>query len=237
DWMSQGARVSQNLLYNNDKEDLFVEVNHGPLVIDNNIFLSPMAISNQSQGSAYIHNLIAGEISVRNEPNRFTPYFLPHSIEMAGLTSIYGGDDRFFNNIIVGKGTQMEELTGLTGYNDVRLPVWLKNNVFYFGARPSQKDGNSLTDADFDPKISLSEEDSKVILTFKLNSAFINYKVSPQSTTDLGKTKVSKAFFDNPDGSQNFFDRDYSGNKRSAVSPFAGPFNVVKEGTNSVYVW
>jgi hypothetical protein len=37
DWMAQGTRVSKNLMYNNDLEDLFMEVNHGPTLVDNNL--------------------------------------------------------------------------------------------------------------------------------------------------------------------------------------------------------
>src|SRR5262249_22760608 len=35
DWMAQGTRVAQNLFHHNGR-DLFVEVNHGPFVVDNN---------------------------------------------------------------------------------------------------------------------------------------------------------------------------------------------------------
>ena len=41
DWMAQGTRVSGNLFHDNQSEDLFVEVDHGPFLVDNNIFLSP----------------------------------------------------------------------------------------------------------------------------------------------------------------------------------------------------
>ncbi len=41
DWMAQGTRVTGNLLHDNGpQEDLFVEVNHGPFLVDNNLFLS-----------------------------------------------------------------------------------------------------------------------------------------------------------------------------------------------------
>ena len=51
DWMTQGTRVSGNIFYNNDLEDLFIEVNHGPYLVDNNIFLSPYSLKIQSAGS------------------------------------------------------------------------------------------------------------------------------------------------------------------------------------------
>ena len=50
DWEAQGTRITQNLLYNNQKpafasrlkggmmsQDIFVEVSHGPTLIDNNV--------------------------------------------------------------------------------------------------------------------------------------------------------------------------------------------------------
>ena len=44
DWMAQGTRVSANLFYDND-EDIFVEVDHGPFLFDNNISLSPISLT------------------------------------------------------------------------------------------------------------------------------------------------------------------------------------------------
>ncbi len=102
DWQAQGTRISRNLLYDNDTEDLFVEVSHGPYLVDNNIFLSMKAIFDLSQGGAYVHNLIAGYIDWARVPNRFTPYHYPHETSVHGLMTILGGDDRFYNNIFTG---------------------------------------------------------------------------------------------------------------------------------------
>ena len=42
DWMAQGARVTRNVLHDNEAtQDLFVEVNHGPFLVDNNLFYPP----------------------------------------------------------------------------------------------------------------------------------------------------------------------------------------------------
>ena len=68
-------------------------------------YLSETAIVNWSQGGAYINNFITGSVKLVTDKNRFTPYFLPHSIDMGGLTTIYGGDDRFYNNIFTGADT------------------------------------------------------------------------------------------------------------------------------------
>jgi alpha-L-arabinofuranosidase len=95
DWMAQGTRVTQNLFYDNISEDLFVEVNHGPFMVDNNLFLSPTSLLDMSQGGAYAHNLFAGKITNRPEPDRETPYHPAHSTTVAGLAVTTGGDHRF----------------------------------------------------------------------------------------------------------------------------------------------
>lgn len=101
DWQAQGVRVSSNLYYNNER-DLWVEVTHGPHTIDNNIFASQCNLSNAAQGGAYIHNLFCGAMHRYDVRDRSTPYHLNHSTEIMGTAVVYGGDDRFYQNIFVG---------------------------------------------------------------------------------------------------------------------------------------
>lgn len=101
DWQAQGTRVTRNILHDNHTEDFYVEVSHGPYVVDRNALLSARAIKNYSQGGAYVHNLICGALARGSVPNRFTPYHYPHDTAVAGLMTILGGDDRFFNNLFV----------------------------------------------------------------------------------------------------------------------------------------
>ena len=54
DWMAQGTRVSSNLFHDNLDQDLFVEVDHGPFLVDNNVFLSPPAFLVVSQGGGLL---------------------------------------------------------------------------------------------------------------------------------------------------------------------------------------
>lgn len=69
DWMAQGTRVTRNLVHDiAPREDLFVEVNHGPFLIDHNIFLSAISLADWSQGGAYAHNLFAGKVVPRSGP-------------------------------------------------------------------------------------------------------------------------------------------------------------------------
>jgi alpha-L-arabinofuranosidase len=108
DWQTQGTRISGNLLYDNDTEDLFVEVSHGPYVVDNNIMLSMKSVRDMSQGGAYVNNLFGGFITLARVTNRFTPYHYNHETAVHGLMIILGGDDRYYNNIFI--GTQSENV-------------------------------------------------------------------------------------------------------------------------------
>lgn len=63
DWMAQGTRITRNFLHDNKLQDLSLEVNHGPILIDNNLFLSPeLAQIKLSQGVSFVHNTIAWKI-------------------------------------------------------------------------------------------------------------------------------------------------------------------------------
>lgn len=124
DWQAQGTRITQNLLHDNYppentppaagamiSQDIFVEVSHGPTLIDNNIMLSKASVRLAAQGVACVHNLILGsftavgggtDINVNgvNQP-RYTPYHIPHRTEVAGFMTILHGDDRIYNNIFI----------------------------------------------------------------------------------------------------------------------------------------
>ncbi len=102
DWQAQGTRLTSNVLYANSSEDIFIEVSHGPCMVDNNVLLSPVSVRNWSQGTAFGHNLLAGRVELDRVLIRFTPYHLPHSTAIAGLMTVQGGDDRWFNNVFVG---------------------------------------------------------------------------------------------------------------------------------------
>lgn len=124
DWQAQGTRITQNLLHDNYapdntpmapgammSQDIFVEVGHGPTLIDNNIMLSKSSVRIATQGIACVHNLIAGAFTAVgggtdntvngiNQP-RYTPYHIPHRTEVAGFMTILHGDNRFYNNIFI----------------------------------------------------------------------------------------------------------------------------------------
>ena len=116
DWQAQGTRISQNFLHHNQRpacctwaeggmesQDIFVEVSHGPTLIDNNILLSQVSLRIATQGVAMVHNLMMGTFTFvgGGTGDRYTPYHIRHRTEVAGFMTFLHGDDRFYNNIFV----------------------------------------------------------------------------------------------------------------------------------------
>jgi len=250
DWMAQGTRITANLCYHNNLQDLYAEVNHGPFIVDNNLFLSLCSIWDMSQGGAYLHNLMAGKLNM-SPHSRVTPYHLPHSTEIAGYHELVGGDDRFINNIFLSGYKLNIELDnpehkirlkygredfGLSAYNGSALPVKADGNAYLNGALPFEKETNHLELA-YDPKLLIEENEEGVILSFDLDKKIVNMKNKVVTTELLGKTLISKLAFVNPDNSPITIDIDYLGKKRDNGNPTVGPFDIKRSGINRIKVW
>ncbi len=124
DWQAQGTRISGNFMHDNHRPegidqargamfncDVFIEVSHGPALVDNNLLLSKVSAVIPSEGLAFVHNLMLGSFGLVNsgvdsivngqrEP-RYTPYHIRHRTEVAGFMTILHGDDRIYNNIFI----------------------------------------------------------------------------------------------------------------------------------------
>jgi alpha-N-arabinofuranosidase len=230
DWMAQGARVTGNLLFENKNEDLFVEVNHGPFLVDNNLFLSDRCLLNMSEGGAYVHNLMAGQIVPRSELSRETPFHPPHSTQVAGLRNIVGGDDRFYNNIIAGGN-------GLVDYDQVALPSQMSGNVFLKGAVPSKQEPDPIVLRDFDPGIGWVEKAKGLDLQIELGDSWDSKARSLVTSDLLGTAKTPNLPYVNPNDTPIRVDHDYFGKKRNPENPYPGPFELPEGGKHPLRVW
>ncbi len=237
DWMAQGTRVSGNLFHDNAAQDLFVEVNHGPFVVDHNLFLSATSLLDMSEGGAYAHNLFAGRIINRPEPDRATPYHPPHSTRIAGLARTTGGDNRFYNNLFIGDGqapttearTDLQALRwissyGLWGYDGRPFPTFAGGNVYYHGAQPGAGEPRAVVALRHDPDPQLVKKAGRLYLEMTLDAPLASAPTQPVTTRLLGRARVPDLPYVNPDGSPLKLNRDYHGRRRHANRPTPGPF-------------
>ncbi len=231
DWMAQGTHVYGNLFHDNLKEDLMVEVDHGPFVVDNNIFLSGTSQRILSQGGAYLHNLFCGGINLTQFDGRMTPYMKPHSTQVAGYHNNPSGDMRFYNNIFAQNGD-------LTPYNEAYLPMYCDGNVFLKGTQPCSKEASPLLQPEFNPSIQLVESANSLDLEINLDSAWLTAKHRRLVTTALlGKAIIPDLPFERADGASLSIDADYTGRRRNPLNPFPGPFESPGGGRQTIKVW
>lgn len=251
DWMAQGTRVTQNLLYDNSHHDLFTEVNHGPVLIDNNMFLTEVGISvqNCSEGVAYIHNLFVGLTKSFNVPRRSTPYHIAHTTKLMGIRDTKAGDNRFYNNIFIRPdgftesshtnkiGENVFICSGLNGYDAFEYESFSEANVFFNGAKPYKNEKNSITTPEFKPNIDLEESGDDVFLNIVFDSSVENVKTAIVTTNRLGSTIVSEAVFEQYDGTPYYLNTDFLGEKRNENNPKVGPIEMIKAGENKIRIW
>jgi alpha-N-arabinofuranosidase len=252
DWMAQGTRVSRNLFFDND-EDVFVEVNHGPFLIDNNLLLSRhINLLDVSEGGAYVHNLFAGQIQSSPEMGRDTPYHPAHSTVVAGLTKTKGSDNRFYNNIFVGNGAEQQVVStptatpskktkskgfGLFVYNTREFPMFTGGNIYFDKAAPYHQEKDAVCATEKGGPITIVEEGKAVYLQTEALKGVRNPAAQIVTTERLGLAKTPQLPYVNADGSPITIDFDYFGNPRSAEAPLSGPLEKPSAGSLKLKVW
>lgn len=236
DWMNQGGRISQNLFYDNDGEDVFIEISHGPFLVDNNIMGSRIFHVNDSHSSAFVHNTILGVSNCFPDPSRYTPYFPPHSTEIIGLSNVLGGDDTHMNNLFIPAYTHEKEYNPIRYSDKTQYKLVNEGNVYCGLAQPAKNEKGGTVLPDVDAKARIAEEKDGVYLEFNMKD--IDRAKSTLVTTErLGKSKITKQHYENPDGTPITFDKDYFGQQRSTTNPTPGAIESLKDGQVRIKVW
>lgn len=232
DWMAQGAQVTGNLFHdNNYAPDIFCEMQHGPMIIANNILLSDRAFWFNSKGIAVAHNLITGQFDSTPFDGRNTPFHPAHSTEIAGLHNAPAGDHRFYNNLYAGRWNG-------NAVNNAALPCFASGNVYTKGSVISKFDTDALVKPDFDAGVKLLETNGSWYVEVNIDSKWSSEQKHQLVTTELlGKAKIPGLPYENPDGTTLKIGNDYFGIKRDAGNPYPGPFEVKDGGKLKLKVW
>jgi hypothetical protein len=144
---------------------------------------------------------------------------------VAGLTTTKGGDNRFYNNVFIGRGDSGKDGGGfgLSVYDQRHYPLHTGGNVFYNGARHCAKEVSAMAST-ADPNVKLVQEDCALTLHLIAGPEF-NMAATRLVTTELlGKAEVPQLGYENADGSPLKIDTDFFGKKRSQMKPTPGPF-------------
>jgi hypothetical protein len=260
DWQTQGTRVSRNLLYANNR-DIYVEVSHGPYLLEHNVFGSPVSIEVMSQGGAFVNNLVCGTVAIVPVPERPTPYHLPHSTQVAGYAAIHAGDDRYIGNVFLGgdrssaygPGSRDGEVAGYgtSFYNG--HPTSLASYIAQVGD-PSKGDHNRFEDVKqpvyihhnlygpgatpVDGEEGAVQADVTATIVdegdhvYLSTTGFDAVRVPVVGGRDLAPTRIVGAEFEEPDGTPAILDVDLVGVRRTE-----GPAGPLAQPGDRVQVW
>ncbi|MEB7798849.1 right-handed parallel beta-helix repeat-containing protein [Staphylococcus xylosus] len=257
DWQTQGTRISKNI-FNDNTRDLFVEVSSGPYIVDNNILTADYALDNHAQGGAYVNNIINGEIVHRLMLDRATPYHVPHSTLIAGFAPVYGGDDRFYNNIFIGQegipnvGTEIyngyntslsefkeavaKEEGDHESFHKIKQPVYIEDNAYFNKANQFNREDRNFIDENVNPNLSIVEEGNDVYLNISVPESFIEFKGQVYDTETLPKVRIVDADFEDENGNSLTLNTDLNDELRENDS-MIGPLQTLTAGNNKVKIW
>lgn len=257
DWQTQGTRISKNI-FNDNTRDLFVEVSSGPYIVDNNILTADYALDNHAQGGAYVNNIINGEIVHRLMLDRATPYHVPHSTLIAGFAPVYGGDDRFFNNIFIGQegipnvGTEIyngyntslsefkeavaKEEGDHESFHKIKQPVYIEDNAYFNKANQFNREDRNFINENVNPDLSIVEEGNDVYLNISIPESFIEFKGKVYDTETLPKVRIVDADFEDENGNSLTLNTDLKDELRENES-MIGPLQTLATGNNKVKIW
>jgi len=223
DFGNQSIRITGNIIYNTQAATVFLEMNHGPILVDNNVLAGKPVLSN-SEATVFAHNLFVDCGYVyRPDTKRRSAYFKPHTTKAAGRKTGTARDDRWYNNIFVRTG--LDRVKAAEGYQS-------DCNVFLEGAKKSRfGDGNSVVDPHV-TGFSIEDLPDGAIVTFsagdeqrRVKGPWVDAKLAGVFAT-VGQT------IEDRHGDPITVDRDIVGRKRS--KPVPGPLANLKPGRNSI---
>ena len=224
DYANQGTRISGNIIYDVDLECLFLEMNHGGMLVDNNVFIGS-GVKTSSGGTAFVHNLIVdGVSSYRDDSNRSAGYYKPHTREVVEKKSGSLRDNLWLNNIFIRQG--LDKITEAPGYR-------VDHNVYLEGAlKCAFGDGHSRVDSSFSTAFNMQETSRGVSINFKMNQVPFNIEIPLISGNLIGSFTTTGQTIEDRYGKPITVNTDING--RSFRDPVAGPVSDLKPGENTI---
>ena len=153
-----------------------------------------------------------------------------HQIAGTAPFDIFPSYDEWVVNFMLDREPDMNVLAP---YHFGHLPVWIGGNAYFNGATVSRHEKTGFVREAGNVTIAMIETDGNLTLKTNIYDFLKNYRVGVVTTETLGMAFEPEERFENPDGSDIVFDRDYHGRHRS-LSTLPGPF---AEGKSEIDLW
>jgi hypothetical protein len=225
DWANQGTRITGNIIYNTQAANVFLEMNHGAILVDNNLLVGQGVRSN-SEGSVFAHNLLVDcKFDMGSDTGRSSQYYQPHTRKVIARKHGVPADDKWFNNVFVRRG--LDGVKQAPGYAS-------DYNVFLEGAKKSSfGDEHSIVDP---VAARFSREDSPlgVAIRVHVDEAVFGLKGPWVDSALVGVLPTVGQTIEDASGQPIRVDTDLLGHQR--VAPVVGPLASLRPGENT-WLW
>ena len=222
DYANQGIRITGNVIYDTQAATVFLEMNHGPTLVDNNILVGETVRSN-SEATVFAHNLFV-DCGYQYYPDteRRSAYYTPHTMKTVGTKTGTAQEEKWFNNIFIRQG--LDDVKNAPGCTS-------DYNIFLEGAgKSSFGDEHSIVDS-FVTEITHESHPFGVTIKFSMNNAASRLK-GPWVDAELaGIFSTVGQTIEDRSGNPIRVDTDINGKK--FADSIAGPLADIQQGKNA----
>jgi len=225
DYANQGTRITRNIIYDTEAETVFLEMNHGPALIDNNVLIGKGLKSN-SEATIIAHNLLVDSwYKYQPDTRRRSSYYKPHTTIDVGRKTGTAKDERWYNNIFIRRG--LDDVKDAPGYES-------DYNVFYEGAKAgSFGDEHSIVDS-FATGFTREDRPLGVTIELTVNGKPFDLKCPWVDADLVGIFSTVGQTIEDRHGKAIKVNTDFNG--RRYEQPLTGPLADLKQGKNKI-VW
>jgi len=225
DYGNQGIRISGNVIYNTQAATVFLEMNHGPTLVDNNVLVG-QAVRSNSEATVFAHNLFVDcGYDFHPDVRRRSQFFKPHTTKVVGGKTGTAQDDKWYNNVFVRQG--LDRVKPASGYAS-------DYNVFLEGARKSPfGDEHSVVDPTV-TRFAIDDHPRGATITFSVGEAALGMNGPRVDAGLVGVFPTVGQTIEDRDGNPIAIDADRSGDPFSP--PVPGPLAKLQPGRNTI-VW
>ena len=223
DFGNQGTRITGNIIYHTEAATVFLEMDHGPTLVDNNILIGQPVRSN-SEGTVFAHNLFV-DCSYDYSPDtgRRSEYYTPHTTKIAGRKTGTAQDDKWYNNIFVRQG--LGRVKKAPGYSS-------DYNVFLEGAKQSTFGDEHSVVEPFVTGLNIKENSRGASITFSVSDAMLQAKGPQVNAALVGIFPTAGQTIEDRHGEPVAVNGDING--KEFARPISGPLADPKNGLNTI---
>lgn len=225
DYANQGTRITRNIIYDTEAETIFLEMNHGPALIDNNVLIG-QGLKSNSEATIVAHNLLVDSYyKYQPDTRRRSSYYKPHTTVPVGRKTGTAQDERWYNNIFIRRG--LDDVKDAPGYDS-------DYNVFYDGAKKSSfGDEHSVVDQ-FAPDFASEDRPLGVRTEFSVNDVPFDLECPWVDAELVGVFDTVGQTIEDRHGNPIKVTTDLNG--RRYRRPIPGPLTDLEKGWNKI-VW